>query len=213
MCDHSAACNPHWHIRHRKSTIKRVQWVTPDLVQLHNTATDRRYARSHSNTLPVKKLEPLTTRSSSLRCVLAAEHHLAEQYSKTGSTKPLKHLPRRCLSWNTCHYFLKLPTLRSFSGNRVKMLLKSHLRIKCHSQYNKVIGLLQHCSPIVNAGDGGCIVHDLETIIVLVLLAFNFIPQRSHHSLTLTRSRLRDSATVTLTPGDGTTAIKVESLA
>ena len=29
--------------------------------------------------------------------------------------------------------------------------------------------------PIVNVGDWGCIVRDLETIIVLVLLAFNFI--------------------------------------
>ena len=67
--------------------------------------------------------------------------------------------------------------------------------------------------PIVNAGDWGYIVRDLETIIGLVLLAFNFIPQRSHHSLTFMRSLLRDSATVTLTPGDGTTAIKVESLA
>ena len=40
--------------------------------------------------------------------------------------------------------------------------------------------------------DWGCIVRDLETIIVIVLLAFNFIPQRSHHSLTFIRSRLRD---------------------
>ena len=67
--------------------------------------------------------------------------------------------------------------------------------------------------PIVNGGDWGCIVRDLETIIVLVLLAFNFIPQRSHHSLTLRRSRIRDSATATLTPWDGITAIKVESSA
>ena len=52
--------------------------------------------------------------------------------------------------------------------------------------------------PIVNGGDWGCIVRDLETIIVLVLLSFNLIPQRSHHSLTLPRSRSRDSATVTL---------------
>ena len=49
---------------------------------------------------------------------------------------------------------------------------------------------------------GGCIVRDQETIIVFVLLAFKFIPQMSHHSLTLPRSRLRDSATVTPTPGD-----------
>ena len=66
---------------------------------------------------------------------------------------------------------------------------------------------------IVNGDDWGYIVRDLETIIVLALLAFNFIPQRSHHSLTLPRSRIRDSAIVTLTPGDGTTAIKVESSA
>ena len=42
---------------------------------------------------PVKKLAPLTTWSSSLRWVSTAEHHTAEQYSKTGRTKPLKHLP------------------------------------------------------------------------------------------------------------------------
>ena len=67
--------------------------------------------------------------------------------------------------------------------------------------------------PIVHGGDWGCIVHDMETIIVLVFLAFNFIPKRSQHSLTLLRSRIRDSATVTLTPGDGTVTIKVESSA
>ena len=27
MCDKSTACNPSWHIRSRKSTIKRVHWV------------------------------------------------------------------------------------------------------------------------------------------------------------------------------------------
>ena len=65
--------------------------------------------------------------------------------------------------------------------------------------------------PIDYDSDWGCIVHDLDTIIVLVLLAFNFIPQRPHQSLTFTRSRLRDSATATLRPGDGSTAIIVES--
>ena len=95
--------------------------------------------------------------------------------------------------------------LRSCSRNQAKMLFKGQFGMKCHSQYNKVIRLLQY-----NWGCAwGCIVRDLETIIVLVLLAINFIPQRSHHSLTLPRSRIRDSATLTLTPGDGTTAIKV----
>ena len=55
--------------------------------------------------------------------------------------------------------------------------------------------------PIVNMGEWGCIVHDLETIVVLVLLAYNFIPQRSHHSLMRLTSRIRDAAIVTLTPG------------
>ena len=36
--------------------------------------------------------------------------------------------------------------LRSCSENQAKMLLKSHLGIKCQSQYNKVIRLLHHCS-------------------------------------------------------------------
>ena len=40
-------------------------------------------------------------------------------------------------------------------------------------------------------GMTGCIVRDLKTIIFLVLLAFNFIPQRSHDSLTLLRSLFR----------------------
>ena len=94
--------------------------------------------------------------------------------------------------------------LRSCIENQAKMLLKGHFGIKCHSQYIRCI--------IVNGVYWGCIVRDLETIIVLVLLTFNFIPQRSHHSLILPRSLYRDSATVTitLTPGVvGTTSNKV----
>ena len=100
-------------------------------------------------------------------------------------------------------------SLRSCSRNWAKTLLKGHLGIKCHSQYNEVIRLLQYSS--TNGVNWGCIVRDLETIIVLVLLTFNFIPQRSHHSQTLPRSQIRDSASVTLTPGEGTTDTKVES--
>ena len=66
---------------------------------------------------------------------------------------------------------------------------------------------------MVNAVDWGFIVPDLETIIVLDSLAFSIVPQRSHIILILTRSLLRVSATVTLTPWDGTTAIKVKSSA
>ena len=79
------------------------------------------------------------------------------------------------------------------------------------SQNIQVSRLLQHSAANSSSigGDWGYIVRDLETIIVLVLLAFNFIPHRLHHSLTLLRSRFNDSATATLTSGDGTTATKV----
>ena len=60
---------------------------------------------------PAKKQAPLTTRSSSLRCVSVAEHHTAEQYSKIGKTKPQKHLPMSNLTWNTRQDFLKIPSL------------------------------------------------------------------------------------------------------
>ena len=63
------------------------------------------------------------------------------------------------------------------SGNLAKMLLNGHLGIKCHSQYNKVTDSFSTIPPIVTGGDWGCIVQDLETIIVLVLLSFNFIPK------------------------------------
>ena len=54
----------------------------------------------------------ITARSFSLRCVLAAEHHTAEQYSKTGRTKQRKHFSRSDLSLNTLKDFLKIPSLR-----------------------------------------------------------------------------------------------------
>ena len=157
------------------------------------TATGRRWAMSHWNTTTVRNRAPLTSRSRSLRCVSAAEHHTAEQYSKTGRTKPRKQLQRSDPSWNTSHYPEDTKSLRSSSGSRAKMLLKGHLGIKCESQYHKVVWFLQYSSPLVNGGDWGGIMRNRKTIVVLVLLVFNFIPDMSHHSLTLPRSRIKDS--------------------
>ena len=123
---------------------------------------------SHLNTPSVRNRSPLTARSNSLRCVTAAEHQTAEQHSKTGRTKPRKHLIRSYLSWNTSHDQIFEKLFWKLSKDTVPQ--------------------------IVNGGDWGCIVSDLETIVVLVSLEFNFIPQRSHHSLTLQRSQIRDSA-------------------
>ena len=61
--------------------------------------------------------------------------------------------------------------------------------------------------PRAIVGDWGSIVRDLETIIVLVLLTFHFILQRSHHSLTLPKSRYSNSATTNRMPGDETSNI------
>ena len=163
---------------------------------------------SHSNTPPVRNRALLTARSSSLRCVSAAEHQTAEHYSKTGRTKGRKHIPRSDLTWNTRQDLVKIPNLweaaleterRCFS----KVILESNVT----QNLTRPSDSFSTVPPIVNMGDWLCIVRDLETIIVLVLLAFNFIPQRSHHSLTLPTSRIRDSATATLTPGDGTTKV------
>ena len=111
---------------------------------------------------PVRNRAPLTTRSSSLRCV----------YLKPSST-----------------------LCRTVLQNRPDKTPVASLKKWSSMEHSP--GLNQ----VVNGGDWGCIVSELETVMVLVVLAFNFIPQRSHHSLTLPRSRIRDSATVTLTPG------------
>ena len=98
-------------------------------------------------------------------------------------------------------------SLRSSSLNWVKVFLEWNVTLNTTRSSDS----FSTVPPIVNGEDWGCIAHDLETIIVLVLLTFNFIPQKSHHLLTLTRSQIKESATVTLMPGYGTTAIQVES--
>ena len=128
-----------------------------------------------------------------IRCVSATEHQTAEQHSKTGRTKHRKHLASSDLSWNTSKDFLKIPSLweaaleterRCFS----MVIFESNVTPKITRSSDS----FSTVPPIVNGGDWGYIVSDLVTIGVLVLLAFNFIPQRSHHSLTLPRSRTRD---------------------
>ena len=81
------------------------------LYSTHSTATDKRWAMSHSRISPFTKLSPLTIRSSNLRCVSAAEHHTAEQYSKTTMTKLQKLLPRSDPSLNNFLNFLKIPSI------------------------------------------------------------------------------------------------------
>ena len=129
------------------------------------------------HTCRVKKRASLTTRCSSLMCVSAAQHHTEEQYSKTGRTILRKHLPRGIAN---VEYSPSLPQeakLLRRSSNRAKMLLKNYLRNKCHSHVSRSSDSFSTVPAIVNRSDWECIVRYLKTIIVLVLLAFNFNPK------------------------------------
>ena len=160
----------------------------------------------HSSKLSVKNLVPLTTQFSSLRFVLAAEHHTAKQYSKTGRTNPRKHRPKSNVSWNTRQNFIKILRLSEAALETVKSQL--NVTPNMSRSWDSFITV----PPIFSGGDwrfiGGdweFIVRDLNTII-----AFNIINQRSLHSLTFPRSGFKDSAALalTLTSGNGTTVIK-----
>ena len=125
---------------------------------------------------PSSKLAPLTTRSSSLRCVSAAEYHTAEQYSKTGRTKHRKHLPGSNLSCNTCQDFLKIPSLREAPlETERRCYLKVILESNVTRKITRLSDSFSTVPTIVNEGDCVCISHNLETLIVLVLLTFNII--------------------------------------
>ena len=95
----------------------------------------------------------MTTRSSSFRCVSAAEHHTTEQDSKTGQTKIRKHLARSNLSLNTRQDLLKIPSFWDAAMETERRCFSNvHLGIKCLSQYNKVVRLLQHSSANSSCG-------------------------------------------------------------
>ena len=113
----------------------------------------------------------LYTRSSSLWCASAAEHHIL-CLGLGSSTKPRKHLSKSNLSLNTRQDFLNMPNLweasleterRCFS----KVILESNATpsiLKSTDSFSTV-------SSIVNRSNYGCIVCDLETIIYSLSLA------------------------------------------
>ena len=129
-----------------------------------------------SNTPPVRNQAPLTARSSSLRCECVTEHHIAQQYPKTGRTKSPKASPKkRSIMEHSPGLPQDTKSLRSCSGNRAKILLKYHLRINITPNITRESKSLSIVPPIVNGGDCGCIVRDLETIIVLVTRTTAFL--------------------------------------
>ena len=115
----------------------------------------------HTQTHPqVKKCSSLTARWISLRCVSAAEHHTAEQYSKTGRTKlPSKHLPRSIMEFSPWlpKVFEKLLWQPSEDASQMSSWnTTSHNISRSSDSFSTV-------PPIVNGGDCGCVVRVLET--------------------------------------------------
>ena len=145
---------------------------------------------SHSYTPPVRNLAPLTARSSSLRCVSAAKHRTAEQCSTPAGQKS-KSISQEVIYHGTL----------ARTSSRYQVFEKPSKDASQRSFWNQIItpnitrssDSFSTVLPTVNGCDWGCIVRDLETIIALVLLTFNFIPKWSHHSLTLPRSWIRNS--------------------
>ena len=179
MCDQSTACNPHWHILSRWSTIKMVHRVTPDLIKHTQDCHVSTMSNVTLKHIPVRNLSPLTARSSSLRCVSAAKHQTGEQYSKTSRTKPRNHLPRSHLSWSTRQDFLKIPSpweaaleteRRCFSNVIFESNVTPNI-IRSSDSFSTV-------PPIVNGGDWGYIVRNLEIIRCLGLTRIQFHPPK-----------------------------------
>ena len=148
---------------------------------------------SQSNTPPVRNRAPLTARSCSLRCVSAAEHQTAEQCSKTGRTKPWKHLPRSDLSWNTRHDFLKIPSLceaaleteqRCFSKVIFELNVTPKIARSSHS--------FSTVPPIVNGGWLGTHCARPRDYHSLGLIHIQFHPSKVTQLTNPARSRIRD---------------------
>ena len=148
----------------------------------------------------------LTTLSSSLRCESAAEHHTAEQYSKTGKKNLQQDLRMIDWSWNTCQDFLIIPSLWTATLEIARTWVTSKVILASNVTSN-ITRSADSFSTVPSRING---IYCVWIVIVLVLLEFNLIPHRLHHILTPFRSRFRDSVTATLSPGDGTTAAKVE---
>ena len=149
---------------------------------MHNSATDRRRSRLQCKPPPARKPALQTILSSGLRCESAAEHHTAEQYSKTGRTKLQKNLRMSDRLRNTCQDFLIIPSLMSWStGNRPKVLLKGHLSIKGYPNITRSADFFSTVPSRVNGVNRGWTVRDLETIIVLVLHSVSFTTSYTTH--------------------------------
>ena len=145
---------------------------------MHNSATDRRWARLQSETPRAWKPATLTSLSSSLRCESAAKHRTAEQYSKTDRTKLQKDFKRSDRSWNTCQDFHIIPSLWAAALETEQWWFsKVILTSKVTHNITRSADSFNTVASTVYGVNRGWTVRDLETIIVFVL--FQIIPSYS----------------------------------
>ena len=187
--------------------MKWMHRFTPNLVQHIKIAMDRGCKRLHSKHTASLETGPAVYMLKLPEvCFDSRAPHCGTvfQNGQDNTTKASHHV-RLIMK-----YSLWLPQdtqpLESCSVKRKEILLKGYLSMKCHTKISRCH--FRTVPPRVNGDDLDHTVPDLDTIILLVLLWFSLIPYRSHHSLTLVRSRFR--ATETLLSEDGTTATNVE---
>ena len=178
---------------------------------MHNSATDQRWARLHSKPPPARKSALLTTLSISLSCESAAEHHTAEQYSKTSRKKLQKDLRRSDRSWNTCQDFLMIPSIWAVAlETERRCFSKIILALNVTPSITRSAHSFSTVSSRVNGVNCGWTVTDYHSLSLTRIQCHS--TQVTPHT-TLFWSRFIDSGTATLSQGDCTTATRVESSA
>ena len=147
MCDQSTACNPHWHIRNRQSTIKRVHRATPGLIQPAQYCLRSTMCNVTLKHTPSQKMGTTDFTAQQFKvCIGSRAPHCRIKLENWQDTTPKASHKKQSIMEYSPGLPKYIKSLRSCSVNRAKMLLNGLLGVKCHSQYNRVIRLHHHCS-------------------------------------------------------------------
>ena len=130
MYNQSTACNPHRNVRHMYKTIKMVHRVTPDIIQ------DTLYCHGSTMCNVTLVTQPqLKNRHHRLHGTLNMYRQPRTTLQNRTQTRSRQNSGSTSLSCNTRSPGLQdTRHLRNCSGNRAKMLRKTHHGIKCLSQ-------------------------------------------------------------------------------
>ena len=115
LSNHSAACNPYRHVRHRKSTINRVDWVTPDRVQctayiimpqIDDVQGDTHIHRKLKNWQHWQRSPVVNKVCISSR----APHYITVLQNGQDKTPKASSKKQSIKEYSTCDEFLKIPS-------------------------------------------------------------------------------------------------------